>query len=85
MREAILMPGAKEYRDLMSEAEWEAVRRRINRLEQDASPDDRTTFAVPDVPGLFTYDDGTWQMIYVVPDDATLVIRTIAHVFDLPA
>ena len=83
MREAILRPGAREYHTLMSDAERDAVDRRIQRLERDPSPDGRTTFAVPDSPGLFFYDDGTWQMVYAVPDEATVIIRSIAHVLDL--
>ena len=84
MREAILRPGARDYYDLMSDAERAAVDRRINRLERDPSADGRTTFAVPEIPGLFLYDDGTWQILYAIPDDATLLIRSIAHALDLP-
>lgn len=84
MREAILLPGAREYRERMSEAEQFAVERRINRLERDASVDSRTIYGIPDIPTLFLYDDGEWRMSYAVPDEATLVIRSIAHVLDLP-
>jgi len=84
MREAILRPSARASYNLMSDVEREAVRRRMNRLEHDPSADGRTTFAVPDIPGLFLYDDGIWQMVYAIPDDATLVIRSIAHALDLP-
>ncbi|MGH2583791.1 MAG: hypothetical protein ACRDJE_02620 [Dehalococcoidia bacterium] len=84
MREAILRPPARAYYSLMSDAERDAIDRRIRRLEHDPSPDGRTTFAVSDIDGLFLYDDGIWQMAYAVSDNATLVIRSIAHALDLP-
>jgi hypothetical protein len=83
MREAILAPAARAYRDMMSDAERVAADRCIARLEGDATPDGRTTLAVPDVPGFFLYDDGMWRIAYTVPDGATVVIRSIAHVLDL--
>jgi hypothetical protein len=84
MREAVLRPPARDYRDLMSDAENAQTERILERLERDASVDGYTTFAVPEIPGLFVFDDGTWQMIYSLPDDATVVIRAIAHALDLP-
>jgi hypothetical protein len=84
MREAILQAGARRYYQLMSDAEQAAIDARLARLERDPTPDGITTFAVPGVPELFLYDDGTWQMRYLVPDDATVVIRSIAHALDLP-
>ena len=84
MREAILLPGARAYRALMSEAEQLEVERRINRLERDASVDNRTTFAIPGTSELFLYEDGLWRMTYATPDAATIVVRSIAHALDLP-
>lgn len=84
MREAILLSAARAYADLMSEVERADLDRRIVRLEVDPSVDDRTTFGLPDVSGFFIYDDGIWRMTYAVPDDATVVIRSIKHALDLP-
>jgi hypothetical protein len=47
-------------------------------------PDGATSFAVPGIPGQILYDDGEWQMHCILADDASLVIRTIAHALDLP-
>ena len=68
----------------MSDAEYAQTERILDRLEQDPSVDGHVTFAVPDIPGLFIFDDGTWQIVYSIPDDATVVIRAIAHALDLP-
>lgn len=84
MREAILLPRAREYRDRMSDAEQRAIVRRIDRLERDASVDGRTTLDIPDIPTLFIYDDGEWRMSYAIPDEVALIIRSIAHALDLP-
>ncbi len=82
MREAALRGQARAYYELMSPAERAAIAQRSARLERDPSPDGRTTFAHPDAPGLLVYD-GTWQMIYTVPDDATVIIRSIGQALDL--
>jgi hypothetical protein len=84
MREAMLQPAARTYRELMSDAERADIDRRIARLERDASADGLTTFAIPDSSGFFLYDDGVWRKAYAVPDDATIVIRSIKHALDLP-
>ena len=68
----------------MSDAEQAAIDERLARLERDPTPDGISTFAVPGAPGLLLYDDGTWQMRYLVPDEATVAIRSIAHALDLP-
>ncbi len=83
MREAALRGQARAYYELMSPAERAAIAQRSARLERDHSPDGRTTFAHPDASVLLVYDDGTWQMIYTVPDDASVIIRSIAHALDL--
>ncbi len=83
MREAILRPGARDYYELMSDAEQAAIDERAAQLEYDSTPDGIAIFEVPGTPDLFLYDDGTWQMRYRVPDDATIVILGIHHVLDL--
>jgi hypothetical protein len=84
MREAILRPAARRYYDLMSEAEAADIDRRIARLERDPGPDGITILEVRDAPGLYLYDDGTWEMYFLVPDETTIAIRSIAHALDLP-
>jgi len=84
MREAILQAGARRNYLLMSDVEQAAVDERLARLERDPTPDHVTTFAVLGAPDIFLYDDGTWQMRYFVPDEATVVVRSIAHALDLP-
>lgn len=80
----MLRGAARASYDLMSSVERASIDRGIARLERDANPDGATTYAVPDAPHLFLYDDGTWQMRYTVPDDATVVILGIDHALDLP-
>jgi hypothetical protein len=84
MREAVLRPAARDYRNLMSDAEYAQTERILDHLERDSSADGLMTFAVPNIPGLFVFDDGTWQVVYSLPDEATVVIRAIAHALDLP-
>ncbi|MGH2587427.1 MAG: hypothetical protein ACRDJE_21130 [Dehalococcoidia bacterium] len=84
MREAGFRGAARVYYDLMSPAERAAIDRIIVRLEHDHTADGMSTFDVPDVPGLLLYDDRTWQVLYSVPDEASLVIQSIAHALDLP-
>ena len=84
MREAVLRPPARDYRNLMSDTEYAQTERILDRLERDPSVDGLTTFAVPDLPGQFVFDDGTWRMVCSIPDEATVVIRAIAHTLDLP-
>jgi hypothetical protein len=84
MREAAFYGQARTYYELMSDAERPQIRARVARLEQDPSADGAITLAIPDFPRLFLYDDGVGRMTYNVPDDATLVVRSIAHVLDLP-
>lgn len=84
MREAALGAEARAYYEIMSEAERAEVRRIRTRLEHDPAPDGWTTHDIPGVPSLLLYDDGAWQVLYAVPDEATVVIRSIAHALDLP-
>ena len=84
MREVALRGAARAYYALMSGAERAAIDQATRLLEQNAQPDGLITFEVPGLPSLRVYDDGTWQMVYVVPDEATVVIRSIAHALDLP-
>jgi hypothetical protein len=84
MREAAFRRAAYASYDLISQAEREAIDRAIARLERDPTADGLNTFEIPGTTGLLLYDDGTWQIVYALPDDATLVIRSIAHTLDLP-
>lgn len=84
MREIGFYGRARTYYDLMSAAERETLDRCLHRLETDPAPDDVIVFAVPGVPGFFIYDDGVWRMSYTIPDEATIIIRSIAHALDLP-
>ena len=83
MRKAALRGSAQRYYALMSPAERQQIDERRQYLEQHPEPDDRTTFLVPELPGLRLFDDGEWRIIYSVPDDATVVILHLRHVFDL--
>ena len=40
-------------------------------------------FTLPGIPDFFLYNDGVWRIAYAVPDEATLIIRSISHVLDL--
>lgn len=84
MREAVLHGKTRAYCDLMGPAERAQVDQRLRRLELDPSADGVTTFELPGIPWLFLYDDGVWRMTYAVFDDATIIIRSIAHALDLP-
>lgn len=83
MREAIVLAGPRAYLDIMSDGEREAVDRWLRRLEADPSPDGITTFAVPETPDMFVGDDGTWRLVYVVPDNATVIVRALSNALDL--
>ncbi|MGD9894624.1 MAG: hypothetical protein AB7R89_04020 [Dehalococcoidia bacterium] len=85
MREAILSPAARAYRDEMSDLERTAIDRRIAHLEYHPAPDHVTTFAVPGVTGFLIYDDGEWRMSYAILNEATILIRSVAHILDLPS
>jgi len=85
MREITLRGAAKSYyQDVMSPLEHGSIQAAFDRLEHGPVPDGRTSFAVPGIPSQILYDDGEWQMHCILPDDASLVIRTIAHALDLP-
>lgn len=85
MREVALYGHARTTYDLMSPTEQASLDRSLHRLEEDPGPDGEITFAVPGVPGFFIYDDALWRLSYAVPDDATVVIRSITHALDLPS
>ena len=84
MREAKFEgPRARRYyHELMSPTERASVDRAIARLEYNTSPDGVTTFEIPGTP-RFLYDDGTWQIIYEVPDEVVVLVHSIAHALDL--
>jgi hypothetical protein len=84
MREAILLPGAQAYRDLMSDAERRAIDQRLARIEHGMVADIVTTLDEPDAPPIHVFDDGTWRIVYIVPDEATIVVLGIRHTLDLP-
>jgi hypothetical protein len=83
MREAILRAGARTYYDLMSDIERTDVDRRLHWIEHNPEPDNVTTIAAPELPQFVVFDDRVWQIVYEVPDAATLLIHAIAHALDL--
>jgi hypothetical protein len=84
MRGAALRGKARDYYDLASAVERVQIDDRLRQLELDPSADGVIRFDIPGVPGFLLLDDGLWRMTYVVRDDATIVIRSIAHALDLP-
>lgn len=85
MLEATFRGAARTYYDPMSPVEQASIDRVIARLEHEPAVDGVHIFGVPGAAALFLHDDGAWQIAYAIPDDATLVIRSIAHALDLPA
>jgi ABC-type hemin transport system ATPase subunit len=83
VREAALRGSARTYYDLMSPGERQQIDDARRLIEHHPEPDGITTLAIPDSPHLYLYDDGIWQIIYALPDEATVIVLSIAHALDL--
>jgi hypothetical protein len=83
MREAILLSGARATYDVMGDAERRDVDHRLGLIERDQAPAAVTAFDDPAAPRVSIFDDGTWRIVYTVPDQATVLILGIRHALDL--
>jgi hypothetical protein len=81
MREAAFTRAARAtFGNLDSEDQAE-VSRLISLIEHNPEVDNRRIFDLPRPPVILrVLDDGVWQIEFYVPDEATVVIRGIAHV-----
>jgi hypothetical protein len=80
MREATFRPGARRFYGTLSNGEQGQVDILVALLERDPSVNDITTFWFPVPPHMFRLlDNGIWQLLYALPDDATVLIHSIAH------
>lgn len=78
MREAALWGPARRTFDSLSEEDQAEVSRLVSLIEQYPEVDHKTTFNFPVPPLMFRlFDNHVWQIIYYVPDEATVVIRAI--------
>lgn len=78
MREAILRDNARRTFDALTSEERDDVLAIMFRLEIDAAVDNRTTFELPRPPLILRlFNNGIWQLVYQVPDEATVAIYSI--------
>ena len=84
MRETVLLPGPRAYRDLMSDVERRAIDDRLALIERGIAADVVTRLDDPDAPLVHIFDDGTWRIVYMLPDQAAVAVLGIRHALDLP-
>jgi hypothetical protein len=82
MREAMLLPGARAYRDVMSDTERRAIDQRLARIERGMIAGIVATLDEPDAPAVHILDDGTWRIVHLVPDQATTGVLDVRHILD---
>jgi hypothetical protein len=81
MREAILRGDARRTFDGLTPEDRDDVLAIMRRLETDPTVDNRSTFELPRPPLILRlYDNGIWQLVYQVPDEATVAIFGIRRV-----
>lgn len=67
----------------LSEGEQDEIDRRLALIERDPTVDHVRTFDYPRPPLILRlFDDGVWQMIYYLPDEATVAVMAIANALD---
>jgi hypothetical protein len=83
VREAILLGNAPRVRASLPAWEREEVDALIAQIEEDPSVDNRLKFDLPRFPVILkVFDNGTWQIAYDLPDEATVAIYSIARATD---
>ncbi|MGD9890055.1 MAG: hypothetical protein AB7R89_15820 [Dehalococcoidia bacterium] len=80
MREARYSDPARRYFDALNEKDQADVTYLVLLLEQNADVDNRLRFWYPQPPLMLRLlDDGEWQIIYGLPDAATILVLSIAR------
>ena len=78
MREARFSTPARTFFDSLSDRDQADVLYLVLLLEQNAEVDNALRFYVPRPPPILrAIDDGTWHIVYHLPDAATVKILSI--------
>jgi hypothetical protein len=83
VREAILLGNAPRVRASLPAKERDELDALIASIEEDPSVDNRLKFDLPRYPLILkVFDNGVWQIVYDLPDEASVAIYSIARAID---
>jgi hypothetical protein len=86
VREVILLGNAARVRASLMDWEREELDSLLAQIEEDPAVDNRLKFDLPRYPLILkVFDNGVWQIVYDLPDEATVAVYSIARSADLGA